>query len=45
MNDIIETERLILRPFNINDAVAFYNISIQKEVTRYMTWNGCKDLD
>ena len=42
---IIETERLILRPFKISDAQAmFYNWANDDEVTEYMTWPTHTDV-
>ncbi len=35
----LETERLVLRPFVVEDAEAMYrNWASDKEVTRYLTW-------
>lgn len=46
INAIIETERLLLREFNINDAQAmFNNWANDLEVTQYMTWNPHKDVN
>jgi RimJ/RimL family protein N-acetyltransferase len=35
MNVIIETERLILRTFTIEDAPLIYNLNLDPEVVRY----------
>jgi len=43
---IMETERLILRPFHINDAQAMYkNWASDDEVTKFLTWETHKDID
>ena len=43
---IIVTERLILRPFEINDAEAmFRNWANDSEVTKYLTWTPHKTID
>lgn len=43
---IIETERLILRKFGINDADFMYNNwANDDEVTRYITWPAHKDVE
>ena len=43
---IIETERLILRKFVIEDAKCFYtNVGSDIEVTKYVVWNVHKDVD
>ena len=40
MKVTLETNRLILRPFEISDAeMMFNNWASDEEVTRYMTWN------
>lgn len=42
---IIETERLILRPFRSEDApFVFKNWASDREVTRYLTWNVHRSL-
>lgn len=41
----IETERIILRPYTINDAEAmFKNWASDDEVTKYLTWPTHKDV-
>lgn len=41
----LETKRLILRPFNINDASDMYNgWTSDEEVTKYVTWNTHKNI-
>ncbi|MCL2285814.1 MAG: GNAT family N-acetyltransferase [Firmicutes bacterium] len=43
---IIETERLILRPFNVDDAEAMYkNWASDPDVLRYMPYNVCETLE
>jgi ribosomal-protein-alanine N-acetyltransferase len=43
---IMETERLILRPFTINDAQAMYkNWASDDEVTKFLTWETHKDIE
>lgn len=42
----LETERLLLRPFKIEDAESmFYNWANDYEVTKYMTWNPHKNIE
>ena len=42
----LETERLILRKFENNDAESFYsNVGSDEEVTKFVVWNKHKDLD
>ncbi|MCL2821242.1 MAG: GNAT family N-acetyltransferase, partial [Oscillospiraceae bacterium] len=42
----IETARLILRRFEVDDAdVMFHNWASDNTVTRYMTWQAHKDTD
>ncbi len=42
----LETKRLILRPWQIDDAEAmFYGWANDPEVTRYMTWNPHSSID
>ena len=42
----LETERLILRPFESTDAEAMFNgWASDSEVTKYMTWNPHKSID
>ena len=42
----LETDRLILRPFNENDAESmFNNWANDEEVTKYVTWNTHKSID
>lgn len=37
----IETDRLLLRKFNVNDAKSMYeNWTSDEEVTKYLTWNA-----
>lgn len=46
MRKTIETKRLILRPFEIEDAEAmFYGWASDKDVTKYLTWNPHKTID
>ena len=43
---IIETERLILRPFEMKDAPAMYeNWASDPEVTKYLTWPAHSSVD
>ncbi|MBS4536352.1 GNAT family N-acetyltransferase [Clostridium sp. D2Q-14] len=43
---VLETERLILRPFKEEDAIDMYNNwATDKEVTRYVTWPPHKSID
>ena len=43
---IIETDRLILRPFKISDADAIYkNWASDKEVTKFLTWEPHKSVE
>ena len=42
----LETQRLILRPFTIEDAEAmFFGWESDDEVTKYLTWNTHKNLE
>lgn len=42
----LETSRLILRPFRMEDAQAMYeNWAKQEEVTKYLTWPAYKSLE
>jgi len=42
----LETERLILRPFTIEDAQEmFFGWANDPEVTKYLTWNTHKDIE
>lgn len=42
----LETERLILRPFRLEDAQdMFYGWANDPEVTKYLTWNTHKDIE
>lgn len=42
---VIETDRLILRPFTLEDAeAAFRNWQSDPEVTKYLTWRAKKDV-
>ena len=42
----METERLILRPFVLNDAEAmFHTWANDPEVTKYLTWNPHESVD
>jgi len=42
----LETERLILRKFNINDAEnMFKNWANDYDVTKYLTWSTHKNID
>lgn len=46
MKCYLETERLILRPFEIEDAQAMYEgWASDPEVTKYLTWNAHKDIE
>lgn len=41
----LQTKRLILRRFQIEDAQAFYeNVTSDKRITRYLTWTAHKDV-
>jgi len=43
---LLETKRLILRPFRLDDAEAvFRNWARDEEVTRYLTWPAHKDVE
>ena len=43
---VIETERLILRRFTLEDAPAvFANYASDENVTRYMAWNRHETVD
>ena len=45
MKITLETDRLILRPFEENDAIAiFNNWASDPEVTKYLTWNHHSDI-
>ncbi|MBI5859066.1 MAG: GNAT family N-acetyltransferase [Sphingobacteriales bacterium] len=44
MNVIIETDRLLLRTFTLDDAQLIYNLNLDPEVIRY-TLDPIKDLD
>ena len=45
MKITLETDRLILRPFEENDAIAiFNNWASDPEVTKYLTWNHHSDV-
>lgn len=42
----LETERLLLRKFRLDDADAmFYGYANDSEVTKYLTWNPHKDIN
>lgn len=42
----METERLILRPFNVNDAEdMFHTWANDPEVTKYLTWNAHENVE
>lgn len=46
MKIILKTERLLLRPFEINDAEEmFHQWANDIEVTKYLTWNPHKSID
>lgn len=49
MNDInipkLETDRLILRPININDLADMYEYASDDEVTKYLTWPTHKSIE
>lgn len=46
MRKTLETDRLILRPFEIEDAEAmFYSWANDDEVTKYVTWNTHKSIE
>ena len=46
MKVTLETERLILRPFSIDDAEAmFYGWANDPEVTKYVTWNPHENIE
>lgn len=44
MNSIIETERLVLRTFTLDDAPLVYELNLDPDVTRY-TGDPVRDLD
>lgn len=44
MNIIIETDRLLLRNFTINDAPLIYDLNLDPEVIRY-TYDPIKDME
>ena len=42
----LETERLILRPFELDDAIdVYYGWANDEEVTKYLTWNHHTDIE
>ena len=42
----LETDRLLLRPFSVDDAEAMYNgWASDPEVTKYLTWNTHQSVD
>lgn len=46
MKKTLETERLILRPFEYSDASDMYNNwASDNEVTKYLTWNTHKSIE
>ena len=46
MRNRLETERLILRPFELKDAEdMFYGWASDDEVTQYLTWNSHKTIE
>ena len=46
MKITLETARLLLRPFNIDDASQMYDGWVSdSEVTKYVTWNPHKSID
>ena len=45
MNDIIKTERLLLRPLTISDAESVYEWVSDERVTRYMVYTTYKSID
>ena len=44
MNIVIETERLILRTFTMNDAALIYELNLDPDVTRY-TFDPIKNIE
>ena len=43
-NSILESDRLILRPFTIQDVPDVYLFARDEVVTRYLTWPPHKDM-
>ena len=43
--ETIETERLILRPFNLNDIEPSYELNLDPEITRYTNDGGVKSYE
>lgn len=43
---ILQTQHIVLRPFNLNDAKdMFANWASDREVTRFLSWDAHKDID
>jgi len=42
---ILETERLLLRELNVNDAKSFYQLNLDKEVMKYTGEGAFKDIE
>ena len=42
---MLETERLILRKFNIDDTEALFSILSDEEVNKYLPWFTFKNLE
>ncbi len=43
--DVLESDRLFFRHFNINDAQDVYEYSIDEETVKYLTWSTHKNID
>jgi len=42
---LLETERLILRPFRVDDAEDVFEYSSDPEITRYLVWNSHQSIE
>ena len=45
MKTILETNRLLLREFNISDAESFYELNLNPNVIKYTGNSAFKDID
>ncbi len=45
MQKIVETERLILRPFSLEDASDVFEYASDEQTVEYLTWNAHKSVE